>query len=84
MVCRLKKDQLQSISELLGLSTTGSNDELAESVVNFLLEPIDQGKSIPETKMPTRLEVKASSRTRAASTRKMTNLAVSRVSRCQC
>lgn len=41
---KLKKDQLQSVAEVLGLSISGRNSEVAERIVNFLLKPTDQTK----------------------------------------
>lgn len=43
----MKNDQLKSISDLLGLSSTVSHGEQAENILNFLFEPIDEGKAIP-------------------------------------
>lgn len=51
---RLKKDQLRSISDILGLASTGGNDEQAGRILNFLMEPIDEGKAIPERKLSMR------------------------------
>ncbi|UJR15529.1 hypothetical protein I4U23_002468 [Adineta vaga] len=47
---KLKKDQLQSISLILGLSSTGRNIDHAERILNFLMEPTDEGKGIPKKK----------------------------------
>lgn len=44
---KLKDGQLKSISDILGLSSTVSHGELAENILNFLFEPIDEGKAIP-------------------------------------
>lgn len=50
----MKKDQIQSIEEILGLSSTGSTNEQAENILEFLVEPIDHGKSIVERRVTTR------------------------------
>mgnify|MGYP001049364894 CR=1 FL=1 len=42
------------MSDILGLSTTVSQAELAENILNFLFEPIDDGKPIPQEKITTR------------------------------
>jgi len=47
---KLKKDQLRSISNIIGLPSTGRNTDHAERILNFLIEPIDEGKKIPEKK----------------------------------
>ncbi|CAF0799614.1 unnamed protein product [Rotaria sp. Silwood1] len=47
---KLKKDQLKSISNILGLPATGRNTDHAERILNFLMEPIDEGKRIPGKK----------------------------------
>jgi hypothetical protein len=57
---RLKKDQLQSLSDILGLPATGRNDEHAERILNFLMEPIDEGKPVPERKLSMRTSQKSS------------------------
>ncbi|CAF1288442.1 unnamed protein product [Adineta ricciae] len=49
-----KKDQLQSTLDILGLPVTGRNDEQAERILTFLMNPIDEGKPVPEQKMSTR------------------------------
>ena len=54
MIFRLKKDQLQSISDILGLPATDRNDEDVERILNFLMEPVDEGKQIPERKLSMR------------------------------
>lgn len=41
-LAKLKKHQLRSIAELLGLLTGGRNDELAERILDFLMKPTDQ------------------------------------------
>ena len=51
---RLKKDQLRSLSDILGLPVAGSNEENAEKILTFLMTPVDEGKSIPERKMSMR------------------------------
>lgn len=56
---RLKKDQLQSLSDLLGLPSSASNQEQAEALLNFLFEPIDEGKVIPGQKMSMRNSTKS-------------------------
>jgi len=47
----MKKEQLQSLSDILGLPASGPNDENAERILTFLMAPIDEGKKIPERKM---------------------------------
>ncbi|CAF1143635.1 unnamed protein product [Adineta ricciae] len=49
-----KKDQLQSTLDILGLPVTGQNDEQAERILTFLMNPIDEGKPVPEQKMSMR------------------------------
>jgi len=51
---KLKKDQLRSISIILGLPSTGRNTDHAERILNFLMEPIDEGRKIPGKKSATR------------------------------
>lgn len=51
---KLKINQLKSMSDILGLSTAVSQTELAENILNFLSEPIDDGKPIPQEKTTTR------------------------------
>lgn len=46
----MKKDQLRSISNILGLPSTGRNADHAEKILNFLLKPTDEGKKLPEKK----------------------------------
>ncbi len=60
MIFRLKKDDLRSLSDILGLPSTGRNEENAEQILNFLMEPIDDGKKIPERKMSMRTSTKSS------------------------
>jgi len=57
--CRLKKDDLRSLSDILGLTSTVRNEENAEQILNFLMEPIDDGKKIPERKMSMRTSTKS-------------------------
>ncbi|CAF1036828.1 unnamed protein product [Adineta steineri] len=59
-IIKLKKDQLQAISDILGLPTTGRNDEHAERILQFLMKPVDEGKPIPERKMSMRTLNKSS------------------------
>ena len=47
---RLRKDQLRSLSDILGLSAAGRNTEHAERILHFLMEPTDDGKVVPERK----------------------------------
>jgi len=47
---RLKKEQLRSLSAILGLSSSGRNTDLAEKILNFLMKPVDEGKKIPSKK----------------------------------
>jgi hypothetical protein len=54
LIFRLKKDQLRSLSDILGLPATGRNNEHAERILQFLMNPIDEGKRIPERKMSMR------------------------------
>lgn len=49
-ITKLKKDQLRSISDILGLTATGRNTEHAERILNFLLEPTDDVKRMPKKK----------------------------------
>ncbi|CAF3552882.1 unnamed protein product [Rotaria sp. Silwood1] len=58
---KLKKDQLRSISDILGLPASGRNNEHAERILNFLMNPIDEGKPIPERKKSIRRSSKKSS-----------------------
>ncbi|CAF1035629.1 unnamed protein product [Rotaria sordida] len=58
---KLKKDQLRSISDILGLPASGRNNEHAERILNFLINPIDEGKRIPERKKSMRRTSKKSS-----------------------
>lgn len=57
---------MHSLSEFLGLSSTGRHDEHAERILNFLMNPIDEGKSIPEIKKSTRNSTKPSTRSKAS------------------
>ncbi|CAF3398567.1 unnamed protein product [Rotaria socialis] len=57
---KLKKDQLRSVSDILGLSATSRNDEHAEAILDFLMKPVDEGKTIPERPTLTRNAKKAS------------------------
>ncbi|CAF3509447.1 unnamed protein product [Rotaria sp. Silwood1] len=57
---KLKKDQLKSISNILGLPATGRNTDHAERILNFLMEPIDEGKRIPGKKSTIRTMKKRS------------------------
>lgn len=50
---KLKKDQLRSISDILGLPSAGRNTEHAERILNFLIEPVDDGRRLPEKKSST-------------------------------
>lgn len=54
MLFRLKKEQLQSLADILGVSVTERNEENAERILNFLMAPVDDGKAIPERKMSMR------------------------------
>ena len=56
----MKKEQLQSLSDVLGLPSSGRNDENAEKILTFLMAPTDDGKPIPERKMSMRTTTKAS------------------------
>jgi len=47
---KLKRDQLRSISNILGLPSTGRNTDHAERILNFLVKPIDEGKKVPRKK----------------------------------
>ncbi|CAF0806726.1 unnamed protein product [Adineta ricciae] len=49
-LAKLKKDQLRSILRLLGLTSTGRNTEQAERILNFLMKPTDEGKTISKKK----------------------------------
>ncbi|CAF4158091.1 unnamed protein product [Adineta steineri] len=51
---KFKKDELRSISNVLGLPSTGRNTDHAERILNFLVEPIDEGKRIPKRKSTVR------------------------------
>ncbi len=51
---RFKKDELRSISNILGLPATGRNTEHAERILNFLIKPVDEGKKIPGRKSTAR------------------------------
>jgi len=57
---KLKKDQLRSISNILGLPSTGRNTDHAERILNFLMEPIDEGKRVPGKKSSVRKSKKRS------------------------
>ncbi|CAF2912480.1 unnamed protein product [Rotaria sp. Silwood2] len=57
---RLKKDQLKSISNILGLPATGRNTDHGERILKFLIEPIDEGKRIPGKKSTIRTMKKRS------------------------
>ncbi|CAF1369980.1 unnamed protein product [Rotaria sordida] len=57
---KLKKDQLKSISNILGLPATGRNIDHAERILKFLIEPIDEGKRIPGKKSTIRTMKKRS------------------------
>jgi hypothetical protein len=56
----LKKDQLRSISNILGLPSTGRNTDHAERILNFLIEPIDEGRKLPGRKSAIRNKKKRS------------------------
>ena len=56
----MKKDQLRSISNILGLPSTGRNTDHAKRILNFLCEPIDEGKRIPGRKSAMRNSKKRS------------------------
>jgi hypothetical protein len=51
---RFKKDELRSISNILGLPATGRNTDHVERILNFLIKPIDEGKKIPGRKSAAR------------------------------
>jgi hypothetical protein len=51
---RLRKDQLRTISNILGLPSSGRNHEHAERILKFLMEPIDEGKQLPKKKSAAR------------------------------
>ncbi len=57
---RLKKDELRSISNILGLPLTGRNTDHAERILNFLIKPIDEGKKISGKKSIVRNKKKRS------------------------
>ncbi|CAF4559256.1 unnamed protein product [Rotaria socialis] len=57
---KFKKDQLKSISNILGLPATGRNTDHAERILNFLLEPLDEGKRVPGKKSAGRTPKKRS------------------------
>jgi hypothetical protein len=57
---RLKKDQLRSISNILGLPSTGRNTDHAKRILNFLIQPTDEGKRIPGKKSAVRNSKKRS------------------------
>jgi hypothetical protein len=48
---RLRKDQLCALTDILGLSSSGRNTEHADRILNFLVQPVDAGKSIPQGKV---------------------------------
>ena len=54
MSFRLKKDQLQSLADILGLTVTDRNEEDAVLILSFLMAPVDEGKAIPQRKMSMR------------------------------
>jgi hypothetical protein len=51
---KFKKDELRSISNILGLPATGRNTDHVERILNFLIKPIDEGKKIPGRKSAAR------------------------------
>ncbi len=55
----MKKEQLQTILDILGLPASVRNDENAEKILTFLMTPIDEGKQIPERKMSMRATTKS-------------------------
>ena len=57
---RLRKEQLRSLADILGLSMTDRQDEIAERVLTFLMAPVDEGKAIPEEKMSMRTKKQSS------------------------
>ncbi|CAF3918125.1 unnamed protein product [Rotaria magnacalcarata] len=57
---KLKKDQLKSISNILGLPAAGRNTDHAERILNFLLEPLDEGKRVQGKKSTGRTPKKRS------------------------
>ena len=56
----MRKDHLKSLSDFLGLSSNGSQLEQAERILQFLVEPFDEGKTIPEPEPEPAVEVKQS------------------------
>ncbi|CAF1113631.1 unnamed protein product [Rotaria magnacalcarata] len=57
---KLNKDQLRSVSDVLGLSAASRNNEHAEAILDFLMKPVDEGKTIPERTTLTRNAKKVS------------------------
>ena len=56
----MRKDHLKSLIDFLGLSSNGSQVEQAERILQFLVEPFDEGKAIPEPEPEPPAEVKQS------------------------
>lgn len=56
----MKKDELRSISNILGLPLTGRNMAHAERILTFLIEPVDEGRKVPGKKPAARKNKKRS------------------------
>lgn len=66
LLFRMKKDQLRSVSDILGLPSTGRHDEHAQRILDFLMQPVDEGKNIPERKTSMRSSTRISSNSKGS------------------
>lgn len=51
--CRFQKSGLRLFLDILGLHRSGSKEEQIDRVLDFLLSPVDSGKSAPAKSMIT-------------------------------
>lgn len=56
----MKKYELRSISNILGLPLTGRNMDHAERILTFLINPVDEGRKLPGKKPAARKSKKRS------------------------
>ena len=56
----MKKDELRSISNILGLPLTGRNVDHTERILTFLIKPVDEGRKVPGKKPAARKSKKRS------------------------
>lgn len=61
-VNKMEMKQLKSVCEMLDLPKTGTKDELASKIIDFLLEPKDSGKAVDGGRPKRSAAVKANNR----------------------